>query len=196
MNENKTAASKTADKPKHKPRGGNASYLPTYKKQPETPQEKADCSKLLSQILEDYKQPKVKNDEELVNAFNAYFHRCMDRGSIPTVEGLYMSTGFTIEYMRQICNGSKNGFSSNTASILKKAKDIIQRYDAEKTISGEINPIVYFFRAKNYYGLVDKQEHVITANTREATEYSAEDIAKRYITDGSEARVDTTLSDS
>ena len=80
--------------------------------------------------------------------------------------------------------------------IIKKAKDILQRYDAEKTVAGEINPIVYFFRAKNYYGMVDKQEHVITANTREESDYSAEDIAKKYLVDGDATFVESTASDS
>lgn len=194
MSENNVVA--LNERPKSRRRVGDPKDLPTYRKQPETPAEKAECSKLLCQILEDYKQPKVKNDDELIDAFNAYFGRCIDRGSIPTVEGLYMSTGYTIEYMRNICNGSRKGFSDKTASILKKAKDIIQRYDAEKTIAGEINPIVYFFRAKNYYGMVDKQEHVITANTNEASDYSAEDIAKKYLVDGNATFVESTASDS
>lgn len=178
------------DKPKvnPKPKGkrGDPTYLPTYRKQPETPAEKADCSRLLSQIIEDYKRPRVKSDEELIEAFDGYFSRCVERGSIPTVEGLYMSTGYTIDGMRDICLGRRKGFSTNTAAILKRAKDIIQRYDAEKTITGEINPIVYFFRAKNYYGMVDKQEHVITPNVRESNDFSADDIAKRYLVEGSE----------
>lgn len=194
MSENNVVAMN--DKPKSRRRVGDPKDLPTYRKQPETPEEKADCSRLLSQILEDYKQPRVKGDDELVDAFNAYFGRCIDRGSIPTVEGLYMSTGYTIEYMRDICNGRKKGFTEKTSSILKKAKDIIQRYDAEKTISGEINPIVYFFRAKNYYGMVDKQEHVITANTKEASDYSAEDMAKKYLVDSDATFVESTASDS
>ena len=195
MSENNVVAlNETKPRPK-RGRGGTQNF-PTVKPQPQTPQEKADCSKLLSQILEDYKQPRVKNDDELIDAFDAYFQRWVDRGSLPTVEGLYMSTGFTIEYMRNICNGSKKGFSDKTASIIKKAKDILQRYDAEKTVAGEINPIVYFFRAKNYYGMVDKQEHVITANTREESDYSAEDIAKKYLVDGDATFVESTASDS
>lgn len=105
-----------------------------------------------------------------------------------------MSTGYTIQGMNDICRGKRHGFSTNTASIIQKAKDIIQRYDAEKTVAGEINPIVYFFRAKNYYGMVDKQEHVISTDAREVSDYNAEDIAKKYLVDGSENYVDATLS--
>lgn len=195
MSENNVVAM-TETKPRPKRGRGGTQNFPTAKPQPQTPQEKADCSRLLSQILEDYKQPRVKNDDELIEAFDAYFQRCVHRGSLPTVEGLYMSTGYTIDYIKDICNGKRNGFSTNTAPIIKKAKDILQRYDAEKTVAGEINPIVYFFRAKNYYGMVDKQEHVITASTNEASDYSAEDIAKKYLVDGDATFVESTASDS
>ena len=182
-----------AEKPRPKRGRGGTHNFPNCRHQPETPEEKAACSKLLTQILEDYHQPKVKNDDELIEAFDAYFVRCVERNSIPTVEGLYMSTGYTIEYMREICNGRKNGFSTNTASIIKKAKDIIQRYDAQAAIDGKINPILYFFRAKNYYGMVDKMEYVVTPNARSDSDYNAEDIAKRYLADGNEAKVATTF---
>ena len=195
MSENNVVALNDA-KPRPKRGKGGTQNFPNAKPQPETPQEKAACSKLLSQILEDYKCPRVKTDDELIDAFNAYFGRCIDRGSLPTVEGLFMSTGYTIQGMNDICRGRRKGFSTNTASIIQKAKDIIQRYDAEKTVAGEINPIVYFFRAKNYYGMVDKQEHVITANTCEESDYSAEDIAKKYLVDGDATFVESTASDS
>ena len=30
---------------------------------------------------------------------------------------------------------------------------------------GKINPVVYIFRAKNYFGMRDQQEYVLTPNT-------------------------------
>lgn len=47
-----------------------------------------------------------------------------------------------------------------------------------------MNFLAYCFRAKNYYGMVDKQEYVVTPNTRPENEFSEEDIIKRYAIPG------------
>ena len=44
-----------------------------------------------------------------------------------------------------------------------------------------MNPVAYIFRAKNYYGMTDQQELVLTPNERKVSEYTSEDIAKRYL---------------
>lgn len=194
--DNITVLKSTETKPRPRTGRGGTHNFPNARKQPETPEEKALCSKVLRNILDDYHQPKVKNDEELMQAFDAYFERCIERGSIPTVEGLYMSTGYCISYVRDMGEGRCNGFSTKTSAIIKKAKDILQQYDAEMVLAGEINFLAYCFRAKNYYGMVDKQEHVITPNARDDGDYNAEDIAKKYLVDGSENYVDTTLTEN
>ena len=183
-----------AEKPKRK-RPDAAAYLP-IRQQPKTPEEKAVSSRVLRNVLNNYRQPRVKNDEELVEAIERYFERCEENESIPTMEGLYISTGYGIEYMGDIAAGRRKGFTPSTAIILKKAKDILRDYDAQMALSNKINFLAYCFRAKNYYGMVDKQEHVITPNTRDSADYNEEEIAKKYLVDGGENYVDTTLSDS
>ena len=37
-------------------------------------------------------------------------------------------------------------------------------FDAEMVTEGKINPVTYIFRAKNYFGMVDQQEHILTPN--------------------------------
>ena len=44
---------------------------------------------------------------------------------------------------------------------------------------GKINPVTYIFRAKNYFGLQDKQEYVITPNNPLGDHADPEDIQKR-----------------
>lgn len=41
---------------------------------------------------------------------------------------------------------------------------------------GEINSTVYIFRAKNYYGMVDKQEMVVTPNAKNNVPDNVDDI--------------------
>lgn len=44
------------------------------------------------------------------------------------------------------------------SDIIKKAKEFIATMEAELARDGEINSTVYIFRAKNYFGMSDKQE--------------------------------------
>jgi hypothetical protein len=41
---------------------------------------------------------------------------------------------------------------------------------------------VYCFRAKNYYGMQDKVEHILMPGAQD--DYSRDDIASRYMIDG------------
>lgn len=149
----------------------------------ETPEDKALIGRLLAEALEAYNMPKVQNDEQLLERFNEYFQRCAANGIIPTVEEMYMYTGYGVSYCFDVLHGVQNGFSTATPAILKKAKDFLKEYDAKLVLSGKVNPIVYFFRAKNYYDMADKQEVVVTPNTSNLEEVDATGIAERYLND-------------
>lgn len=95
-----------------------------------------------------------------------------------------MSTGYTIQTVADWEHGKNKGFSSETSVIIKKAKNVLQTFDAKLVVSGKLNFLAYCFRAKNYYGMVDKQEYVVTPNTRPENEFSEEDIIKRYAIPG------------
>ena len=64
------------------------------------------------------------------------------------------------------------------ADIIKKAKEFIATMEAELARDGEINSTVYIFRAKNYFGMADKQEVVVTPNAGMQAQANAEDIIK------------------
>jgi hypothetical protein len=94
-----------------------------------------------------------------------------------------MSTGYAQSTIWDWENGRRQGFSNSTAEIIKKAKDVLKTFDAKLVISGKLNFLAYCFRAKNYYGMVDKQEMVLTPNTHNDSDYDADDIKKRYLVD-------------
>lgn len=149
----------------------------------ETESDKQLVSTLLTEVLVEHKQPKVQNDEELAERFNDYFIRCAERGQIPTVEEMCMSTGYATSTIWDWEHGRRQGFSNSTAEIIKKAKDVLKTFDAKLVISGKLNFLAYCFRAKNYYGMVDKTEYVVTPNTQTDSDYNADDIKKRYLPD-------------
>lgn len=174
-------------------RGGKGNF-PNSKVAIVTDEDKALVSKLLTEVLVEYHQPKVKSDEELAERLNDYFVRCAQTGQIPTVEEMCMTTGYSQSTCWDWETGRNKGFSNSTSEIIKKAKEMLKTFDAKLVISGKLNFLAYCFRAKNYYGMVDKQEMVLTPNTRNDSDYDAEDIKKRYLPDS--ATIPTIDSDS
>jgi hypothetical protein len=83
-------------------------------------------------------------------------------------------------YVFEMESGRKKGFSPNTANIIKKAKNIIASLDAELAQEGKIQPVVYMFRAKNFYGMQDKQEVVVTPNNPLGDSADPATIAQKY----------------
>lgn len=150
----------------------------------ENAEDKALISKLLTEALDAYNQLKVKSDQELAERWNEYFRKCAETGQIPTVEEMAMYSGYTQATVWDWETGRNHGFSSQTSELVKKAKEYLKMFDAKLVMSGKSNPIVYFFRAKNYYGMADKTELVISPQNGQEQDLSAEDIAKRYLEDG------------
>lgn len=150
----------------------------------ESDEDKVLVRRLMTETLQSWRKTKVKSDEELAARLDEFFHDCAEQGKIPTVEELEMTTGYSHGGLGDIQSGRNPGFSPETKNILKRAREFIKTFDAKLVLTGEINPIVYFFRAKNYYGLQDKQEISVTAESNRVAEMSDEDIAKWYIEDG------------
>lgn len=157
-------------------RGGNANF-PNARKNKADP---AVVSLMLNDVIETYKQPRVKSDEELIQRIDGYFKACADKGQYPTVEELALSTGYTLATVWDWENGRNKGFSCNTSEIIKKSKDFIKTFDAKMAIAGQLDFVTYCFRAKNYYGMRDQTELVVTPNQPLDSGASVEDIAQRY----------------
>lgn len=134
---------------------------------------------LLTETLIEYRQSKVKSDEELKQRFDEYFHRCAVTGQIPTIEELYMTTGYTYEGVYDWVVGRSKGFSPETSNIVKKARNFMRSFDAKLVTSGKLNFLTYCFRSKNYYGMVDKVEHVLTPNNPLGDVTNPEEMRKR-----------------
>ena len=145
-----------------------------------TEEDRQLVSKLLKEVLYEYRQVKVKNDEELAFRLDDYFQRCAESGQIPTIEEMCMSTGYTYSTVYDWETGRNQGFSEETSKIIKKAKEMCKTFDAKLVVSGKMNFLAYCFRAKNYYGMVDKQEHTLIASTDSGSDYNAEDIKRLY----------------
>lgn len=142
----------------------------------------AAVSVAIEHVMAAFKMPKVQNDAELIARQIEYFEQCRENGAYPTVEGLALYCGYTRSHFWEIEAGKKKGFTTETANIIKKGKEFIAAIDAEMVNRGDMNFTTYIFRSKNYYGLRDQVDHILTTGT--ADDYSRDDIASRYMIDG------------
>lgn len=181
MAESKEVAKSTSGKPK-RGRGGTDNF-PSRRFTPETDKDRALVSQLLSEALTEYRQPRVKSDDELAQRIDDYFNRCAVHGQVPTVEEMSLSTGYSISTVMDWEIGRNKGFSPQTSMIIKKAKGYLQTFDAKLVIAGKMNFLAYCFRAKNYYGMKDQQEVMLTPNNPLGETTSPEELRQKYLED-------------
>lgn len=151
-----------------KGRGGKNNFGTSNKALVRTDEDRELVKQLLRETVVAYRQPKVNSDEELAERLNDYFNGCAATGQVPTVEEMCLSTGYAQATIWDWETGRRQGFTSATADIIKKAKDFMQTFDAKMVVTGKLNFLAYCFRAKNYYGMQDKSEVVLTPNTQQS----------------------------
>lgn len=161
-------------------RGGINNFGNNKKELVKTEAQRIVAKELLHETLHAYRHPKVSNDIELAGRIDQYFEMCAETGQIPTVEELCLSTGYAESTIWDWETGRRGGFSSDTADIIKKAKDFLKTFDAKLVISGQLNFLTYCFRAKNYYGMIEKSEVVVTPNNPLGDTSNPEEIAQKY----------------
>lgn len=110
-------------------------------------------------------QKKVRSDEELCERLNWFFSECAATQQLPTIEKLSNALGYHRNTLNDWETGYSGGFSPATKEIIKQAKQILASVDAELAQEGKIQPVVYMFRSKNFYGMKDQQDVVLTPNT-------------------------------
>lgn len=123
--------------------------------------------------------PTVQTDVDVANRLSMFFDRCRETGEAPTVEKMCLALG---TYYVKVSEWEHNrrlrpGMSQSTTEMIRKAKQMIAAYDAEMVMNGQLNATAYFFRSKNYYGMKDQVEQVLTSKD---TEQTYEDLEKRY----------------
>ena len=112
-----------------------------------------------------YNQPRAKTEEEISERLNWYFfHYCMNYQMKPTIDGCTLALGISRETFNNWEHGESGSFKLDTA---KKCKVLVKTFMEAATMEGKLNPIVWMFYGKNYFGMVDKQEMVLTPNRSE-----------------------------
>lgn len=157
---------------KKKGRGGTQNFPTTIEGT-----KKEDVQRIGKNLLKWYGLPPVKTDEEVDERLLMFFEECIKSGEIMTVEKMCLALGYSRKTVWEWETGHLH--SGRRADSIKKAKEFLASFDAEMVTEGKINPVTYIFRAKNYFGMKDQQEYVLTPNNPLGEEKDPEEIRKR-----------------
>lgn len=121
-----------------------------------------DVKRIMKNCLRWYELPRIETDEDCRQRLYDFFTGCSDSGELPTVEKMCLALGYARNTVWQWEQGVQ--CSLERMNLIKKAKELIATFEAEMVTEGKINPVTYIFRAKNYFGLKDTQDLVLTPN--------------------------------
>jgi len=138
-----------------------------------------EIKSIISNVMYFYNNPTVTTDDECEICLFEFFQRIQETGEIPTFEKLCLALGIS----RTMFNSWERGScGTRRASLIKKARDICGAFDAELVSSGKIPQITYIFRSKNFFGMRDQQEIVISPdNSLLENNTNPEDLRKKYL---------------
>ncbi len=153
--------------------------------------EPGDNTKYLSLGMELFNLPAIdlKDPEQVNNRLNEFFEIHARYDMKPTVAGMGMALGLDRRRLWEIKTGNY-GTQKSLAELPTLTKDSVKKaYEYMEILwenymqNGKINPVSGIFLGKNNFGYQDKTEHVITPTINSDSDYNADDIKKRYLTD-------------
>lgn len=177
----------TKPKKKGKPRGGNSPVIGDNGMM----LQEGDNAKFLSVQMALFQMENIdmENVEEVQKRLSEYFALYASQDMKPTVAGMAIAlNGMSRRTLWAIVNdaptgssGYKTALPSEVARTIKKAYFLLENLWESYMNSGKVNPVAGIFLGKNNYGYQDKTEYVLTPNTNQDENYSADDIRERYI---------------
>ncbi len=111
-----------------------------------------------------------KNKEELENDITKFFELCDRTNTIPTVVNLSVWLGCNRDTIYAHANDSNSPYSDIFKSVLNMFHGTLEN----STISGAVNPVLYMFLSKNYFGMRDDKNINIAPATNDTTINSQE----------------------
>ena len=122
-----------------------------------------DIRRIGASLLKWYNMEKAVTDEEIRERLEMYFVTTLEAGEIPTVEEMSLALGYDRKTLWAWEVG-REGSTPTRSNLIKKAKEFLASFDAKLVQENKVNPTTYIFRAKNYFGLKDEVEYVLTPN--------------------------------
>ena len=139
-------------------------------------------------------EPVDRNDiPGLQKRFEEYIQYCIDNDVKPGNLTCYAALGIS----KQVAMDWETGRygSKEHVDFIKKVKSFCSSFRELLMLDNKVNVVTGIFWQKNYDGLVDKQEYVLTPNQQNDNDYSADEIRERYIASDQQKRLTANNSD-
>ena len=155
-------------------------------------QDPGDNTRIVQTSMKFFDMPRVdlKNPEAVRERLVEYFRIYGEADLKPTVAGMAMCLGINRRTLWSIANDQPSGgngykmiLPEETTNLVKKAYEMLEMSMEAYANAGKINPVMAIFMLKNHWGYQDKTEYVLTPNQKQDSDYDADDIRKRYLTD-------------
>ena len=154
-------------------------------------QEPGDNTRIVQVNMQFFDMPRVdlRDPDAVHERLSEYFKIYGEADLKPTVAGMAMCLGvdrrrlWDIKTGNYVNVGGYKDLPPETVDLVKKAYDILEMTMENYANAGKINPVMAIFMLKNHWGYQDKTEYVLTPNQQQASDYDAEDIRKRYLSD-------------
>ncbi len=161
-------------------------------------QEPGDNTRIVQTNMKFFDMPKVDlHDPAAVHERLCEYFKIYGEADLkPTVAGMAMCLGVDRRRLWEIKTGTAvggttmNDLPRETLDLVKKAYEILETSMENYANAGKINPVMAIFMMKNHFGYQDKTEYVLTPNQKQDSDYDAEDIRKRYLTEASDYQTD------
>ena len=159
--------------------------------------EPGDNTKYLTLGMKLFTLPPIdlKDPEQVNNRLAEFFQIHAEADMKPTVSGMGMALGLDRRRLWEIKTGNAKAMNlpTPTSDSIKKAYEYLELLMENYMQNGKINPVSGIFLMKNNFAYLDKVEHVITPNVHNDSDYSADDIKKRYLSDSLDSPTLPTL---
>jgi hypothetical protein len=162
-------------------------------------QEPGDNTRIVQTNMKFFDMPRVDlHDPEAVHARLCEYFKIYGEADLkPTVAGMAMCLGVDRRRLWEIKTGAAvggttmNDLPRETLDLVKKAYEILETTMENYANAGKINPVMAIFMMKNHFGYQDKTEYVLTPNQKQESDYDADEISKRYLSDSATINSDS-----
>lgn len=132
---------------------------------------------MLGSCMRWFDKEAVRTDEECAERLNEFFESLIETGELPTVEKMSLALGVTRAAVFEWENG--RNCSPARTRMIKRAKEMLAAMDAELVSKNKIPQVTYIFRAKNFHGMRDQTDVVVTPNNPIGAEIPEDELRKR-----------------
>ena len=143
---------------------------------------KKDISRIINSSYRYFRREPPKSDEEIAERLDEYFRYCSENEELPLVENMALAVGVSRETLWKWETGGE-GSTPSRRNMMKRAKGILAAIDAHLVSEGKIPQITYIFRAKNFFGMKDQQDVVVTPNNPLGDSADADGLKQKYLED-------------